>query len=86
MTMTRGKEIIAAVKYQEVELLRDHITGKAGSIVKLPIASAKSMVEDMGIAKYKGKPQEVKEIKEIKEEKQIESPKNKQIKSKKTKK
>ena len=80
MTMTRGKEIVAAVKYQEVELLRDHITGKAGAIVKLPIASAKNMVEEMGIAKYKGKPQE------IKEEKQIESPKNKQIKSKKTKK
>ena len=80
--MNKGKEIIPAIKYQEVELLRDHITGKAGAIVKLPIASAKSMVEDMGIAKYKGKPQEVKEEKV----KQIESPKNKQIKSKKIKK
>lgn len=80
MTMTRQKEIIAIVKYQEVELLKDHTCGKAGSIVRMPLASAKMLVEDMAIAKYKGKAQEVKE------DKQTVPPVNKQIKSKKTKK
>ena len=78
MSMIR-KEQGQAIKFQEVILLRDHTTGKAGSLVKLSLSSAKMLVEDMGIAKYKGKAQEA-------EIKQIVPPTNKQIKVKKIKK